>query len=159
MKDKVRRDLFLGTDGIERLERLAKVSGQSHSEVTREALIKYEVAQSLFRDTVRSAVINLFRAQIPDGQYDPAEDTRQEEAVRRLGDLLGSHYAAEGIQMAFMAIQRKEMGMIIPKNTGYREVSQDKFSFIVDEIKSESIITAIEECVYGKVEPEMDGTK
>lgn len=97
-------DLFLGKDGVSRIQRLATSSGSSHSEVARRALIEYEVGQSLMRDTVRDATLELIQACMPDELYDPAEDPRQGEAVRRLGELLGSAYAAEGIQLAIMRV-------------------------------------------------------
>jgi len=100
MEEKRRRDISWGPDGIGRLERLAQVSGSSQSEVAREALIAYEVNQATYRDTVRDATLALIQACMPDEQFDPSEDPRQEEAVKRLGELLGSYYAAEGVQLA-----------------------------------------------------------
>lgn len=101
-RDINKRDIRFGKDGIERLERLAVQGNKSPAEVAREALIAYEINQSLFRDTVRDAVLGLIRACTPDELYDPADDPRQEEAVKRLGELLGSYYAAEGVQLAIV---------------------------------------------------------
>lgn len=101
-EERTKRDIRFGKDGIERLERLAVRGNKSPAEVAREALIAYEVNQSLFRDTIRDATLALIAACTPDELYDPCEDPRQEEAVKRLGDLLGSYYAAEGIQLAIV---------------------------------------------------------
>ena len=62
---------------------------------------RLEEVISLYRDSVRDAVLGIFRAMLPDEQYDPSDDPRQEEAVSYLGELLNSPYAAEGIQQAF----------------------------------------------------------
>lgn len=94
------RDIWLGRAGVERLERLARVCRSSHGEVTREALVAYELSRSEFRDTVKEAIIQVIRAAIPDEQYDPVDDPRMEEAVRYLGHLLNSPFAAEGIALA-----------------------------------------------------------
>jgi hypothetical protein len=99
-EERTRRDIRFGKDGIERLERLARESNKSSADIAREAVFAYEVAQSGFRDTVRDAVLNLYHVMQPDGQYDPVDDPRSEDAVRKLGTLLGSMYAAEGIQLA-----------------------------------------------------------
>lgn len=114
------RDLWLGQDGIERLERLSTNRGTSQSEVARDALLAYELAQSEFRVTVCSAVLDLFRACIPDELYDPREDTRQEDAVRVLGSRISSLPAAEGIQQAFTLLIARNPQLalaIIPERT------------------------------------------
>lgn len=103
-KEKTKRDIRFGKDGIERLERLAAKERRSAADIAREALISYEVSQSLYRDTIRDAMLVLIQACTPDELYDPANDPRQEEAVRKLGALLGSVYAAEGIQLAIMQV-------------------------------------------------------
>jgi len=101
-QDKTHRDIFLGREGIERLERLAQGNGASQSEIARHALIAYEVSQSLYRDTVRDATLALIQACMPDELYDPVDDPRQEDAVKHLGEILGSYYAAEGVQLAIV---------------------------------------------------------
>jgi hypothetical protein len=95
------RNLYLGGDGIERLDRLVTASGSTAGEIARKALLDYEIQQSLYRDLVRDATLRLFLALRPDELYDPADDPRQEEAIRLLGGLLGSQFAAEGIASAF----------------------------------------------------------
>jgi hypothetical protein len=134
--DKTKRDIRFGKEGIERLDRLASLSGDSPGEIARQALIEYELSRAHFRDTVCSAVLNLFRAQVPDELYDPAEDTRQEEAVRQLGALLGSIYAAEGIQQALIRMinQQGETTMAT-----YRETSTEPDTFFVDEIEEATL--------------------
>jgi hypothetical protein len=157
-QDKTHRDLFLGSDGIERLERLAQGKGASQSEIARQALVAYEVNQSLFRDTICAAVLALYRACTPDGLYDPAEDTRQEDAVRRLGTLLGSMYAAEGIQLALIRVITQQGETM---TTTYRETSAEPDTFFVDEITDADEVSVIQE-IGGTVEdapdaPRMDG--
>jgi hypothetical protein len=107
--DKVHRDIWFGQEGIQRLERLAYTCRSSQGEIARQALIEYEISRTQFRDTVRDAVLAVFRAQIPDELYDPVDDPRQEESVRHLGELLNSPYAAEGIAEAFSLLFAQNM--------------------------------------------------
>lgn len=109
---------------LSRLMRLSAKTGKSPGDIARQAVIEYEIGQSLFRDTVRDAVLALVQACVPDGQYDPIEDPRQEEAVRHLGGLLNSMYAAEGIQSAFTLLLTQnphilaELNVPVPPSEG-----------------------------------------
>lgn len=95
----------LPEDDMARLKRLAEASQADQSTVIREALLLYELEQSYVRDNVRDAVLALAAAVAPDGQYDPADDPRPEQAVLALAALLGSVPAAEGVQLALMALR------------------------------------------------------
>lgn len=96
-----RLDVAWGKEGKERLVRLSQLEGHTAGVIARQAVYEYEINRSLFRDTVCQAVLQLFQVLVPDGQYDPVEDSRQEEAVAYLGTLLHNPYAAEGIAQAF----------------------------------------------------------
>lgn len=106
-----RHDIWWGKDGTRRLERLAAASGKSYGEIARTAIADYELSQSFFRDEVCRAVLNLLQTQV-DGQSDPADDEREVQAVRALGALLGSGYAAEGIQQAFKLLFAQNMHIL-----------------------------------------------
>jgi hypothetical protein len=103
-EEKARRDTHWGTDGLQRLDRLARLEKRSGAEIARQALIDYELGKSYFRDTVREAVLGVLRALLPDEQFDPVDDIRQDEAVGVLGMLLNSVYAAQGIRDALEAV-------------------------------------------------------
>ena len=103
-----RHDIRWGKE-LPRLKRLAVRSGMTPGEIARRALMEYELSQSEFKDTVREAVLVLFRALLPDEQYDPLEDTRQMEAIHYLGALLHSGFAAEGIAEAFTMLFAENM--------------------------------------------------
>ncbi len=57
---------------------------------------------------VRDAVLRLAATLEPDEQYDPASDRLPGNAVRVLGELLGSNAAAEGVQLALGELLRPE---------------------------------------------------
>jgi hypothetical protein len=98
-----RHDIRWGKE-LSRLKRLTARSGMSAGEIARQALIDYELSRSEYRDTVRDAVLALFQSLVPDEQYDPVEDPRQQEALQALGDVLHSGFAAEGIAEAFTSL-------------------------------------------------------
>jgi hypothetical protein len=101
-KDKdPRRDIWWGDDGIERLDRLCASFSDTAASIARRALLEFELRQVEIRDMVCDAVLDLLQAQVPDGQYDPADDPREALATARLGALLGSSYAAQGVAEAF----------------------------------------------------------
>ncbi len=104
-----RRDTYWGEEGVQRLERLSSLSGESPDKIARQALIEYELSRAQFRDTVRDTVLNLFQALIPDECYDPTDDPRQDQAVRSLGELLNAPYAAQGIADAFSLLFTENM--------------------------------------------------
>lgn len=82
-----------------RLDRLVAHDG-NRADVIREALLQLELHQSYTRDQVRNAVLAVAAAEESDGQYDPADDPRPEQAVSVLAERLGSLPAAEGVQLA-----------------------------------------------------------
>jgi len=98
--DKSRRDVHFGVEGIHLMNSLARSEGRPGGEIAREALFDYVRKRTGYRDIVRDAVLDLMRALLPDGQYDPVDDPREQEAVHILGVLLQSAYAAEGIAAA-----------------------------------------------------------
>lgn len=106
---KARRDTYWGKEGVHRLGRLSSSSGESPDKIARQALIEYELSRSEFRETVRNAVLDLFQVLIPDELWDPADDPRQDQAVRFLGTLLNSAYAAQGIADAFSLLYAENM--------------------------------------------------
>lgn len=91
-----------------RLARLAPHFGGKVGAV-REALLELELRQSYIRDLVRDAVLQAAADVTPDGQYDPVDDPRPEQAVGRLAALLGSMPAAEGIVMALQSIMTERL--------------------------------------------------
>jgi hypothetical protein len=58
------------------------------------------------QNNVHQAIIQLFDAMMPDGQYDPAEDTRQEQPFEDLAALVGTS-SAKGIQSALNIIMNR----------------------------------------------------
>lgn len=98
--DKGRRDVWFGTEGITLMNYLATQEGRPGGEIARKALFEYASNRVGYRDIIRDAVLDLMRALLPDGQYDPVDDPREQEAVHILGVLLQSAYAAEGIAAA-----------------------------------------------------------
>ena len=93
----------------ERLLRLTTREKRSTGEIARKALIQYELGLGHFKDTVRDAILDLFEVLLPDGRYDPEDDTRQEQAVQHLGTMLDSMSAAEGIAEAFTLLLAENM--------------------------------------------------
>jgi hypothetical protein len=77
-------------------------------------LLLEELTRSNKRDCIRDAMIHLLHALAPDEQYDPAEDPRQEEAVLRLGSLLESDAAAEGIALAITLLLAQNPMLSLP---------------------------------------------
>lgn len=118
-EEKDRRDTRWGTEGLRRLDRLAGLEKRSSAEIARQALIQYELDQSYFRDTVREGVLDVLRTLLPDEQFDPVDDTRQDEAVVALGMLLNSVYAAQGIRDALEAafVRNQIVSLEVPSDT------------------------------------------
>ena len=91
-------DIRWGREGVQRLRRLSAYSGDSSVMIARQALLEYELSRAEFRDTVREAVLELMRSLVPDNQHNPVNDSgREERALRTLGELLNSNYAAQGV--------------------------------------------------------------
>lgn len=79
--------------------------------------ITQQIKLSFDRDKIRDAVLDLYRAQLPDDQYDPADDHRQEDAVKKIIHLTGSPVIAEAIQQALNVIIGENILKSIPDSS------------------------------------------
>lgn len=104
-KQKVRQDIYFGVRGMDRLQRLVEDEGIDASTIIRDALVKREQSKVAFQQQVRTAVLNLAETiDIPLGTLAPSERKTLRkgvnEARQRLAALLGSDFAARGIEEA-----------------------------------------------------------
>ena len=111
-EEKTKRDVRFGREGMARLTRIAKQEQTTPSEIVRKSVIKYELDNAEFRDTVRDGVLTLLAALIPDERYDPEDDPRQDQAVLDLGVLLDSLYGAQGVAAALTLVLAHNSGEI-----------------------------------------------
>lgn len=90
----------------ERADRLSGALQSDLSKLVRLGIQNLDQEQEYIRDLVRNAVWKLIAALEPDEGYDPEEDTRYEEAIQELTDLIGSIYIAEGIAEAIAMLRK-----------------------------------------------------
>ncbi len=72
----------------------------------RDAISK-RVERSLQRDDIRNAILTVGQAIVPDGQYDPADDPRLEQAISALGQLVEDMTFAEAVADALRTLWRQ----------------------------------------------------